>query len=58
MFLLIGVSIPTDRIVVKEETLKYKNLLIETQRTWNVKAKVTRIIIGATGSLPRSFLKH
>jgi hypothetical protein len=33
-----------------EKILKYKDLIIEIQRTWNVKTKVTPIIIRATGT--------
>jgi hypothetical protein len=34
-----------------EKILKYKDLLTETQRMWNVKTKVTPVIIGATGTV-------
>ena len=40
--------------VIKKETekiLKYKDLTIEIQRMWNVKTKVTPIIIGATRTI-------
>jgi hypothetical protein len=39
----IDVAIPADRNVIKKEakrTLKYKDLITEIQRMWNVKAKV------------------
>jgi len=37
--------------------LKYKNLTIEIQRMWNVKQKVIPVIIGATGTISKSFRK-
>ena len=43
----INVAIPVDRNVIKKEAemiLKYKDLTIEINRMWNVKAKVTPII--------------
>jgi hypothetical protein len=45
----LDVAIPADRNVIKKEAqkiLKYKNLTIEIQRMWNVKAKVIPIIKG------------
>ena len=47
--MLIDVPIPGDRNVIKQEAeniLKYEDLVIEMQRMWNVKAKVTPVITG------------
>jgi hypothetical protein len=41
-----------------EKTLKYKELTIEVQRMWNVKTKVIPVIIGATGTISKSFRKY
>jgi len=41
-----------------EKILKYKDLTIEIQRMWNVKTKVTPVIIGATGTISKSFRKY
>jgi len=38
--------------------LKYKDLTIEIQRMWNVKTKVIPVIIGATGTISKSFRKY
>jgi hypothetical protein len=59
--MLIDVAIPGDRNVIKkdaEKILKYKDLVIEIQRMWNVKTKVTPVIIGATGTISKSFRKY
>jgi hypothetical protein len=56
--MLTDVAISGDRNVIKKETekiLKYKNLTIEIQRMWNVKTKVTAVIIGAIGTISKSF---
>jgi hypothetical protein len=37
-----------------EKFLKYKDLTIEIQCTWNVKEKVISVITGATGTLSKS----
>ena len=58
--MLIDVAIPGDRNVIKKEAgkiLKYKDLTIEIQRTWNVKTRVIPVIIGETGTISKSFRK-
>ena len=52
---LIDVAVSGDRHVIKkkdEKILKYKNLIIEIQCMWNVKAEVIPVITGATGTIP------
>jgi hypothetical protein len=59
--MLIDVAIPGDRNVIKKEAekiLKYKDLITEIQRMWNVKTQVTPVIIGATGTISKSFRKY
>ena len=59
--MLIVVAISGDRNVIKKEAekiLKYKDLTTEIQRTWNVKAKVIPVIIGATGTISKTFRKY
>jgi hypothetical protein len=59
--MLIDVSVPGDRNVIQKETekiLKYKNFTIEIQRMWNVKTGVIPVIIGATGTVSKSFRKY
>jgi hypothetical protein len=41
-----------------EKILKYKDLTIEIQRMWNVKTNVIPVIIGATGTISKSFTKY
>jgi len=41
-----------------EGILKYKDLTIEIQRTWNVKTKVIPVIICATGTISKAFRKY
>jgi hypothetical protein len=36
----------------------YKNIAIEIQRMWNVKTRVIPVIIGATGTISKSFRKY
>ena len=60
-FMLIDVAISGDRNVIKKEAqkiLKYKDLTIEIQRMGNVKTKVIPVIIGATGTISKSFRKY
>jgi len=59
--MLIDIKILGDRNVIKKEVekiLKYKDLAIEIQRMWNVKTKVIPVIIGATGTISKSFRKY
>jgi hypothetical protein len=54
-------AIPGDRNVIQKEAekiLKYKDLTIEIQRMWNVKTRVIPVIIGATGTISKSFRKY
>jgi hypothetical protein len=58
---LIDVAISGDRNVIRKEVekiLKYKDLTIEIQRTWNVKTMVIPVIIGASGTISKSFRKY
>jgi glycosylphosphatidylinositol transamidase (GPIT) subunit GPI8 len=59
--ILIYVALSGDRNVIKKEAekiLKYKDLTIEIQCMWNVKARVIPEIIGATGTISKSFRKY
>jgi len=59
--MLIDVAISGDRNVTKKEAekiLKHKDLITEIQRMWNVKTKVIPVIIGATGTISKSFRKY
>ena len=38
--------------------VKYEDLTIEIQRMWNVKTRVIPVIIGATGTISKSFRKY
>jgi hypothetical protein len=58
--MVIDVTIYGDRNVIKKEAekiLKYKDLIIEIQCMWKVKAKVIPAITGATGTISKS-LRH
>jgi hypothetical protein len=59
--MLIDVAIPGDRNIIQKEAekiLKYRDLTIEIQHTWNVKTRVIPLIIGATGTISKSFRKY
>ena len=59
--MLIDVAISGDRNVTEKEAekiLKYKDFTVEKQRMWNVKTKVIPVIIGATGTISKSFRKY
>jgi hypothetical protein len=59
--MLIDIVIQGGRNVIKKEAekvLKYKYLIIEIQRMWNVKTSVTPVITGATGTISKSFRKY
>jgi hypothetical protein len=59
--MLINVAISGDRNVIKKEAekiFKYKDLTIEIQRMWNVKARVLTVVIGATGTISKSLRKY
>jgi hypothetical protein len=59
--MLIYVTISGDRNVIKKEAekiLKYKDFTIEIGRMWNVKTLVIPVIIGATGTISKSFRKY
>jgi hypothetical protein len=54
-------AISGDRNVVKkkaEKILKYKDLTTEIQHIWNVKTNLISVIIGATGTIEKSFRKY
>jgi hypothetical protein len=55
---LIDVAISGDRNVTKNEAvkiLKYKHLKTKIQCMWNVRTSVIPVIIGATGTISKSF---
>jgi len=60
--MLIDVAISGDRNVIKKKEaakiLKYKDHTKKIQRMWNVKAKVIPVIIGATGTISKSFRQY
>ena len=59
--MLIDFAISGDRNVIKKEAekiLTYKDPTIEIQHTCNVKTKVIPVILGATGTVSKSFRKY
>ena len=55
------VAVRGDGNVIKKEAekiLKYKDLIVEIQHMWNVKAKVIQVVIGATGTISKSFRQY
>jgi hypothetical protein len=59
--MIIDVALPGDRNMIKKEAekiLKYKDLTIEIQRMWNVKTNMIPVIIGANGTISKSFRKY
>jgi hypothetical protein len=59
--MLIDVAILGDGNVIQKEDeniLKYKDFTIEIQCMWNVKTRVIPVIIGATGSISKSFRNY
>ena len=59
--MLTDVAIPGDRSVIKKEAekiLKHKELVIEIQRLWNVRAKVISVKIGAIGTISKSLRQY
>jgi hypothetical protein len=58
---LLDAEIPGDRNVIKkdaEKILKNKDLIIEIQRMWNVKAKVAPVIVRVTGTISESLRQY
>jgi hypothetical protein len=61
--MLIDVAIPGDRNVIQKEAEKilkyvYKDLTIEIQRMWNVKARAIPVITEATETISKSSRKY
>jgi hypothetical protein len=59
--MLLDVAIPGDSNVIQKEAekiLKYKDLTIEIQYIWNVKTRMTPVIIGENGTISKSFRKY
>jgi hypothetical protein len=58
---LTDVPVSGDTNMIKKDTekiLKYKDLTIQVEHMWNVKTNVIPLIIGATGTISKSFTKY
>jgi hypothetical protein len=54
-------AVPGDRNVINREAekiLKYKDLVREIRRMWNVKVNVIPVITGATGTISESLRQY
>jgi hypothetical protein len=58
--MLIDVAIRGDRNVIKKEKKikKYEDVIIEIRRMWNVQARVTSVVRGATGNISKSLRQY
>jgi hypothetical protein len=59
--MVIDVAIPGDRNVIKKvavKVIKYKDLIIEIQHMWNMKARVIPVTTGATGTISKSLRQY
>jgi hypothetical protein len=59
--MLIDDAVPEDKNVIKQEAkknLKYRDLITEIQRMWNMKAKVIPVITGATRTISKSLTQY
>jgi hypothetical protein len=59
--MVMDVAISGGRNVIKKEAekiLKYEDLTTEIQRMWNVNTNVITVIIGANGTISKSFRKY
>ena len=61
MCLLIDMTMPSDRnlsLVEYEKVSKYKDLDIEIQKMWHLKATVIPLVIGALGMIKKNIEDH
>jgi hypothetical protein len=58
MMMIIIIMMMIIIIIIIIKILKYKELTIEIQGMWNVKARVIPVISGATGTISKSFRKY